>query len=84
MVAVDGTDFFIHRKDGVDLAIDLSGAQTVGDVLDLINGHVDNSDPATSVAAQLTSQGNGIELVDGNSAGTDSLIINRELPSQAV
>jgi len=28
--ALDGTDFFIHRKDGFDLAIDLSGALTVG------------------------------------------------------
>ena len=81
---MDGTDFFIHRKDGMDLAIDLSGARTVGNVLDLINDHVDNQDPATAVVAQLTSQGNGIELVDANSTGTDSLTILRESPSQAV
>ena len=45
---------------------------------------MDNQDPATAVVAQLTSQGNGIKLVDANSAGPDSLIITRESPSQAV
>ena len=73
----EGTDFVIHRKDGIELAIDVSGAQTVGDVIDLINDHVDNQNPATAVVAQLNLQGNGIQLVDANVAGNDSLSVSR-------
>lgn len=51
--AITGTDFTIHRKDGIDLDVDVSMAQTIGDVLDLINNHVDNQNPATSVLARL-------------------------------
>ena len=32
--AIAGTDFTIHRKDGTDLAIDVSSATTIGDVLE--------------------------------------------------
>ena len=70
-----GTDFVIHRRDGFDLEIDASTAATVQDVIDLINNHVDNQDPATQVIAQLATVGNGIELVDANAVGTDDLAV---------
>ena len=79
----EGTDFVIHRKDGIELAIDVSGAQTVGDVIDLINDHVDNQNPATAVVAQLNLQGNGIQLVDANVAGNDTLSVSRTKTSFA-
>ena len=76
-VATDtGTDFTIHRRDGFDLEIDVSGAVTFQDVVDLINSHVDNQDPATSVVAQLAAYGNGIELIDANALGTDDLSVS--------
>ncbi|MCH2128479.1 MAG: hypothetical protein MK179_05010 [Pirellulaceae bacterium] len=84
VLADSGTDFFIHRRDGFDLAIDISEAQTVGDVLDIINGHVDNQDPATQVVAQLKSFGNGIELTDSNATGADTLTVTRNLPNISV
>lgn len=81
--AADGTDFTIQRRDGTLLAIDVSDARTVGDVLDLINHHADNLDPATAVVARLVASGNGIELVDDNVAGAFELTVQRELMSQA-
>jgi flagellar hook-associated protein 3 FlgL len=65
-----GTDFTIVRNDGVELAIDISGAMTVQDVLDRINNHPDNV--GNAVIARLAQVGNGIELIDPN-PGTDSL-----------
>ncbi|MFV2066770.1 MAG: flagellin, partial [Pirellulales bacterium] len=67
--SVDGTDFFVVRNDGTQLAIDVTGAETVGDVLDLINTHPDNQDGAAAVVARLAEFGNGIELVDDNPSG---------------
>jgi flagellar hook-associated protein 3 FlgL len=67
----------------VELAIDISSARTVGDVLDLINDHPDNQDSATAVTARLRPLGNGIELVDGNLAGTEPLSVHRVLASRA-
>ncbi len=75
--AVEGTDFTIRRNDGVELAIDVSSAETVGDVLDLINSHPGNLDPTTAVVARLAAVGNGIELVDDNPATGESLSIVR-------
>lgn len=60
---VPGADFVIRRKDGVELQIDVAGAVTIEDVLDLINLRGDNLDPATRVSARLAEFGNGIELV---------------------
>lgn len=80
---VDGTDFVVRRNDGVELAIDVSSAETVADVLDLINNHPDNLDPDTAVTARLRAYGNGIELVDDNPSGTDTLQVRRENASAA-
>ena len=61
---VIGDDFVIRRKDSVELRFDVSSAQTVGDVINMINNHVDNLDPLTQVVARLNTTGNGVELVD--------------------
>ena len=61
-------DFTITASDGVgtvDLPIDVSGAETVQDVIDLINNHSLNNTAGVAVLARLNVTGNGIELVDG-------------------
>ncbi|MEX0936355.1 MAG: flagellin [Pirellulales bacterium] len=72
-----GADFIIERNDGTQLEIDLAGATTIADVLERINGHSDNQDPATAVTARLATFGNGIELVDDNPGGGASLTVHR-------
>lgn len=73
--AGNGVDFTIQRRDGVQLAVDISSAQTVGDVLERINNDPANLNPATRVVARLAAFGNGIELVDNNpAAGTLKVI----------
>lgn len=79
----DGTDFTIRRNDGVELAIDIKSAKTVGDVLNLINNNPNNLDPSTRVVARLAPTGNGIELVDDNPLGTGQLQITRNFTSEA-
>ncbi|HZN32834.1 MAG TPA: hypothetical protein VFB80_03415, partial [Pirellulaceae bacterium] len=64
-----GIDFSIVRKDGVQLDIDIAGAATLGDVIDLINNHPANLVPGTQVVARLAPGGNGVELFDGNVGG---------------
>lgn len=83
VASIAGTDFTIHRKDGTDLPIDISSAITIGDVLNLINNDPANLNPATQVVARLTAFGNGIELFDGNLAGTDALSVNKQFGSDA-
>jgi flagellin-like hook-associated protein FlgL len=64
-----GHDMRITARNGTDLWIDLSGTQTVQDVIDRINANP-NAGPA-GVTARLAVVGNGIELVDaGVGAGT--------------
>lgn len=78
-----GTDFTIRRNDGVDLAINLSSAGTLGDVLNLINNHPSNLDPTTRVVARLAQYGNGIELIDDNPVPGQSLTIIQAFESHA-
>jgi flagellar hook-associated protein 3 FlgL len=78
-----GTDFTIHRKDGTDLPIDISSAATIGDVLNLINNDPNNQDPTTRVVASLSPSGNGIQLFDGNTTGTDTLSVTDAFGSNA-
>ena len=73
-------DFTIERADGVDLEINLDGAETVQDVLDIINAHPDNADGA--LRAQLATVGNGIRLVD-QSSGSQQLTVARTFNSTA-
>jgi flagellin-like hook-associated protein FlgL len=81
-----GDDFIIRRKDGVELRFDLSPATSpptsVGDVINLINTHASNLDPATRVVARLAIDGNGIELVD-DGLGTGELTVLKVNNSQA-
>ncbi len=79
--AVPGPDFTIRRNDGVELEIDISSANSIGDVLDLINNHPDNLDPNTAVVARLQAFGNGIELVDDNPSAGESLTVSRVVGS---
>ena len=81
--SVSGADFIIHRRDGTELPIDVSSAETIGDVLDLINNDPANLDPATAVVARLVDLGNGIELVDANAVGPDDLSLRRANSSHA-
>jgi flagellar hook-associated protein 3 FlgL len=62
LTTTQGTDLIIVRNDGTELQIDFDGATTVEEVLNVINNHVDNQDPASRVTASLTSSGNGIQL----------------------
>jgi len=61
-----GDDFTITRADGTSFAIDLATAVTVGDVLNLVNNHASNLNPANKVTARLAATGNGIELMDSS------------------
>lgn len=78
-----GTDFTIVRKDGVAIDIDVDGATTIADVIDLINNHPLNLAPATRVDARLAANGNGIELFDGNLAGAGTLTVQATFGSHA-
>lgn len=71
----NGVDFIIQRRDGVTLDIDITGEETVGEILDLINNHPANV--GNVVTAQLAQFGNGIELVDPNAAGALDLTVFR-------
>jgi len=75
-----GDDFFITRTDGLKLAFDISGQQTIGDVIDLINNHPDNA--GNTLVAQLAAYGNGIELVD-KTLGTGQLSVTKAPLSNA-
>ena len=70
-------DFRITRADGVTFEIEINGAETIGDVIERINTHAENTplptgDPA--LVARLAAVGNGIELVD-NSIGAGPLTV---------
>ena len=62
-------DFVIDRPDGSQLSISLTGAQTVGDVLNLINNASGNQNPANKITAQLSTMGNGIQLSTAAAGG---------------
>lgn len=81
---IEGTDFTIVSSDGTRLEIDLTGALTIDDVLNIINHHPDNVGPAR-VTAQLASYGNGIELVHDNPSAVDPqpLTVERAMLSSA-
>ncbi len=79
----EGADFVLRRGDGFELSIDVSAARTVGDVLDLVNNHPDNQNPATAVTARLAAVGNGIELVDAAPTAGQPLTVVRATLSEA-
>ncbi len=81
---VAGDEFTILRNDGVELGIDIDGAVTIGDVIDLINNNVNNPLGPGRVTAEFVPVGNGIRLNDDNPDGTNTLSIRRENLSEAV
>ncbi|REK27002.1 MAG: hypothetical protein DWQ42_08055 [Planctomycetota bacterium] len=80
---VTGTDFAIRRRDGAVLEFDASSFDTVQDVIDAINNHVDNQVPATQVTAQLAASGGGIELVTTDTATVATLSVLKRNGSEA-
>jgi flagellin-like hook-associated protein FlgL len=70
-----GVDFQVRRKDGTLLDIDLAGADSVEDVLALVNTHPANALDAWRVTARLAAVGNGIELVTTSAAGTSTFAV---------
>jgi flagellar hook-associated protein 3 FlgL len=78
--ASGGVDFIITLSDGTVMSIDVSGATTIGDVIDLINNNSDNNGKLT---ARLDTYGNGIELVD-NSGGTGNMTVANSGSSAAI
>ncbi|MDR1957698.1 MAG: hypothetical protein LBQ54_01395 [Planctomycetaceae bacterium] len=75
-----GIDFQITRNDGVCMEIDIKGAKTIQDILDIINHHPDNT--GSLLTAKLSENGNGIELAD-KSVGTGVTTVERALLSTA-
>ena len=63
------SDFTITRPDGTAFSIDVGSAQTVGDVINLINNNADNQG-SNKIIAQLNTVGNGIELVSNDTTST--------------
>ena len=75
-----GIDFSITRNDGTVLEIDIHGAETIADILRIINEHPDNRDGLLTAA--LSKTGNGIELLD-TSFGDYVTRVDRALLSTA-
>jgi flagellar hook-associated protein 3 len=68
--------FVIQRADGVSLPIDLTGAETVGDVINAINNNSTNLASGVPVVASLATNGNGIQLTDDDPSGTQTLTVS--------
>jgi flagellar hook-associated protein 3 FlgL len=83
VTAVGGTDFTITRKDGVSVPVNLTGAVTIGDVLNAINNNPANTAGGIPVVAQLSQFGNGIELVNNDPSTTSPLSITTTTTSRA-
>jgi flagellar hook-associated protein 3 FlgL len=68
------TDFTITSSSGETFGVDLSGAETIGDVIDAINAL------GTNITADLAGTGNGITIAD--SVATNEITIIRQGESQ--
>jgi flagellin-like hook-associated protein FlgL len=76
-------DLLITARNGTQLSINLSAAETVQNVIDLINGNPANNTGTTAVLARLAATGNGIEVVDSSTVTTGALIVEAVEGSQA-
>ena len=74
-------DLNIIARDGTKLVVDLTGATTVQDAINIINQTSFNA--GASVTAQLATNGNGIELVDSSATTTGDLTVQTVEGSQA-
>ncbi len=81
--AVGKADFTIRRSATAAFDVDVSSAETIGDVLNLINNNPDNLATLRPVVAQLNAFGNGIELVNADPAPGEHLTVERANLSQA-
>jgi flagellar hook-associated protein 2 len=78
--ATDDEDLVITLVDGTTAEVDLSGATTVGDVLEAINDH---EDLTGKITAAISSDGNRLELTDLTSGGGTFSVSNGALGSAA-
>jgi flagellar hook-associated protein 3 FlgL len=74
-------DLKIVARDGTPLWVDLTGANTVQDAINIINQTSTNA--GAHVTAQLATTGNGIELVDSSPTTTGDLTVQTVEGSQA-
>lgn len=74
------TDLSITAKDGTTFEVDLDTAETIGDVIDLINQAA--QDAGVSVTASLAETGTGLQIEDG-SGGASPLVVGGANLSQA-
>ena len=75
-----GIDFIITRNDDHSFEVDIKGAKTMQDVINIINNHPDNE--GQLLTARLAEYGNGIELIDA-SIGLGQTQVERTLLSTA-
>jgi flagellar hook-associated protein 3 FlgL len=76
------TDFRVTVKDGRTFDVDIDGATTVQDVLDLINGAALAAGiTALEFSADLAASGNGIELTDSTVGTTTSVADLNDSPA---
>lgn len=76
-----GDDLVLTRTNGTEFKVSLSGVQNVQDVLNRINNHVDNFNPALRITATLSSVGGGIAL--SSLTGTAPIQVRNAGGSQA-
>jgi flagellar hook-associated protein 2 len=62
-------DFKVTRKDGIQLIVDLTGASSLFEVLDMINNHVNNGDG--KLVAGISADGKRLEITDTTGGGGD-------------
>lgn len=62
----------IVARDNVTFTVNLTGATTLQDVVNLINTDPANNVGTTAVLARMTQNGNGIELVDSSTANINN------------
>jgi flagellar hook-associated protein 3 FlgL len=67
----NGPDIQITRRDGTQFSVDLSGLNTVQDVIDAIN----SADAGGGITASFATTGNGIVLTDSTGATTSNLSV---------
>jgi flagellin-like hook-associated protein FlgL len=73
----------IVARDGTTLNVSLVGATSLQDVANAINGAAGNNTGTTAVVAQLSQNGNRLELVDSSTATSGSLDVQSVPGTQA-
>ncbi len=76
----EGDDLVIVRPDGVELGLDLDGAETIEDVIQLIRDHPQNQD-TNRVLVDLNEFGNGLQI--DAPPGADPLVVRQTQRSTA-